>query len=296
MPRKPILERLTEGPPIVADGSTGAVLMQWGLDAGEPPERWVLEKPDNIRKLQTGYAEAGSEMLLSCTFGATRPRMERHELGDRLDEVCERAVELAREVAGNDRYVAGDIGPLGEFLQPLGTLSFDDAVEIFAEQTAAMVRGEVDLILVETMTDLNEMKAAIAGARQVTDLPVFASFSFDAGGRTMMGLSPQQAAEALLELEVAALGANCGKSLEDNIAAVRAMREAAPNAPLIAKPNAGLPRLVDGRTVFDTTPAEMAEAAREFVRLGARVIGGCCGNGHDHIRAIAEAVRQASAQ
>ncbi len=291
MPKLNILERVKQGLPIVADGSTGAILHGMGLVAGEPPERWVIENPDGIRALQSGYVKAGSEMLLSCTFGATRPRLELHNLGDSVAAVNTRAVELAREVGGEDVYVAGDIGPLGVFLAPLGTLSVEAATDIFAEQAAVLSAAGADLIYIETMSDLGEMRAAIAGARRATDLPIFATMSFDAGGRTNMGVSPAQFAEAMLELGVDAFGANCGKSLAENVTAVAAIREAAPDAVLIAKPNAGLPRLEGDETVFDTTPAEMAESAREFLKLGVRVLGGCCGSSYEHIKAIAELVR-----
>ncbi len=294
MPELNILERLTQDKPIVADGATGTNLHAAGLAGGEPPERWVMEKPEAIHALHQSFIDVGSELILSCTFGATRTRLKLAELDDHIIEINRRAVVLAREAAGAQAYTAGDIGPLGELLAPLGTITYEEAVDIFAEQAAALVDARPDLIYIETMTDLNEMKAAIEGARRASgDIPIFATMSFDAGTRTSMGVGPEQAAEALLEAGVAALGANCGKSLADNVAAAAAMREAAPRAILIAKPNAGLPRLeADGETVFDTTPAQMAASAREFLALGVKVIGGCCGTSPAHIQAIAAVVNE----
>ncbi|MBN1287813.1 MAG: homocysteine S-methyltransferase family protein [Anaerolineae bacterium] len=293
MPKSGILERLNQDPPMVGEGAHGTFLYAEGLPAGMLPEQWILEKPDVIRGMHQSYIDAGAESVITCTFGATRPRLAHAGLGDRLAEINRRAVELARTAAGDAVYVGGDIGPLGELLEPLGTLTFEDASDIFAEQAAALHTGGVDMMFIETMTDLNEMKAAIAGARRAApDLPVFALMSFDGGGgRTNMGVSPAQFAGAMLELKVDAFGANCGRGLPENVAAVGALRDAAPDAQLIAKPNAGLPRLEGDRTVFDTTPEEMAEAARAFLKLGVRLLASCCGSTPAHTRAIAGVVR-----
>ncbi len=287
-----ILSRLKSGRVIVADGAMGTMLQAAGLPIGASPEGWLLENPDAVRDVQRAYVEAGSDLILTCTFGGTRPRLERAGLADRVAEIGRRAVEIAREAAGSEAYVGGDIGPLGEFLAPLGTITYEQAVEIFAEQAAPLAEAGVDVLYIETMSDLNEARAAVEGTQQVSSsIPITVTLSFDRGGRTNMGVRPEQAAETLLELGVDALGANCGSTLEMTEGAVAKMHETAPQAFLIAKPNAGLPRMVGRETVYDATPEDMAEYARRFVALGARIVGGCCGSTPAHIAAIAQAVR-----
>jgi len=286
-----IISRLKSGRVIVADGATGTMLQKAGLPAGTPPDQWVLENPDPIRDLQRAYVEAGSDLIIACTFGANRARLERAGLADQLVEVNQRAVQIAREAAGDWAYVAADIGPTGELLAPIGTLTYEQALEIYAEQAAALAQAGVEVLYIETMSDLNEVKAAIAGAQQAApDIPIFATLSFDHHGRTNMGVKPEQAAEALQALNVAAFGTNCGATLEMTEGAVAKMHETAPQAALIAKPNAGKPRMVGREAVYDATPEDMAEYAKRFVALGARVVGGCCGSTPAHIRAIAEAI------
>jgi 5-methyltetrahydrofolate--homocysteine methyltransferase len=257
-----------------------------------PPEGWLLQNPGAVVGVHQAYIEAGSDLLLTCTFGATRSRLERSGLGDRVGEINQRAVEVAREAADDGAFVAGDIGPLGEFLTPLGTLTYEEAVGIFAEQAAALTKAGVDLLYVETMAALDEVNAAIEGALQAGEgTPVTVTLSFDSHGRTNMGVRPEEAAEALLEWGVNALGANCGATLDMTLGAVETMHQVAPGIPLIVKPNAGKPRLVGDEVVYDATPEDMASYARRFVDLGARIVGGCCGSTPEHIAAIARAVR-----
>ena len=291
MEKEDILSKLRRGSIIVADGAMGTMLQAAGLPAGMAPEVWLLENPDPVRGVHSAYVEAGSNLILSCTFGGTRTRLERPGLADRVAEVNRRAVEIAREAAGSKAYVAGDIGPLGKLLAPLGKLTYEQAVEIFAEQAAALAETEVDVLYIETMSDLNEAKAAVEGTQQAgSDIPIFATLSFDRHGRTNMGVKPEQAVETLLAMGVAAVGANCGATLEMTEGAVAKIHEVAPDAILIAKPNAGKPRVVGRDVVYDATPEDMAEYARKFVALGARVVGGCCGSTPAHIAAIAAAV------
>jgi 5-methyltetrahydrofolate--homocysteine methyltransferase len=286
-----ILSRLQSGRVLVADGATGTMLQAAGLPTGWPPERWVLENPDPIRDLQRAYVEAGSDLIIACTFGANRVRLERVGLADRIVEVNGRAVQIAREAAGDQTYVAADIGPTGKLLAPIGKMTYEQALEIFAEQAAVLAQAGVDVLYIETMSDLNEMKAAVGGAQQAApDIPIFATLSFDHHGRTNMGVKPEQAAEVLQALGVAAFGVNCGETLEMTEEAVAKMHEAAPKAPLIAKPNAGKPRMEGREVVYDATPEDMAEYAKKLVALGARVVGGCCGSTPEHIQAIAQAV------
>ncbi len=286
-----ILSRLKSDSVIVADGAMGTMLQAAGLPLGMPPEGWLLENPDAVRDVHRAYVEAGADLILTCSFGGTRTRLEQVGLAERVAEVNRRAVEIAREAVGDKVYVAGDIGPMGEFLAPLGQLTYEQAVEVFAEQAAALAEAGVDVLYIETMSDLDEVRAAAEAAQQAGyGIPIFATLSFDSHGRTNMGVRPEQATETLLALGVDALGANCGTTLEMTEGAVAKMHEAAPQTPLIAKPNAGVPRLVGQEVVYDATPEDMAEYARRFVALGARVVGSCCGSTPAHTAAIAEAV------
>jgi methionine synthase I (cobalamin-dependent) len=289
--RTPILQRLASGDVLIADGATGTMLQAVGLPMGTPGEAWVLERPEEIMKLHRAYVEAGSQLILTTTFGGTRARLKKAGLDVQTAEINRRAAELARQVAGDDRYVGGDIGPIGEMMAPIGPLTYDAAVELFAEQAQALAAGGVDCIYIETMSDLNEAKAAVEGARQVCDLPVFCTFTFDTHGRTSMGVSPAQAARAMAALGVPAIGANCGHAPEEVLDILPQMRQAAPDAHLIAKPNAGVPHMIKRQVVYDATPERMAELARRYVELGARIVGACCGSSPAHIAAIVAAIQ-----
>jgi methionine synthase I (cobalamin-dependent) len=277
---------------LVADGATGTMLQKAGLPQGAASERWNLENPDAIRTLHRGYLDAGANVILTNTFGGSRPRLKRDGLSEQVVEINRTAARLAREVAGESGVVFGDIGPTGELLEPLGPLSYVDAVAAFAEQASALAEGGADVILIETMSDLEEAKAAIQGARQTTQLPVLITMSFDTRGRTMMGVKPALAARTFTDLGVDGMGANCGRTLTETLSAIGEMRQAAPDALLIAKPNAGLPRQLEGAadSVYDVTPEIMAEYARKFAALGVKIFGGCCGSTPDHIRAVAKAL------
>ncbi len=280
---------------LVADGATGTELQAQGLPPGQAPEGWNLERPDAIQALHRSYLTAGAHLVYTNTFGGTRIRLEREGLAEQVAAINREAARLAREAAAEfeDRLVFGDMGPTGELLAPLGPLSADEAAAAFAEQAAALAEGGVDAIVIETMSDLNEARAAVEGARFACGLPLLVSMSFDTRGRTMMGVKPEDAARELWALDIAAIGANCGRTLEETLAAVRAMREAVPEALLLAKPNAGLPRTEGDDLIYDVTPEAMAEYARRYVaEAGVRIFGGCCGSTPAHIAAIAEALRE----
>jgi 5-methyltetrahydrofolate--homocysteine methyltransferase len=211
--------------------------------------------------------------------------------GDQVYQINLVAAQLAREVAGTEVLVLGSIGPTGQLLEPLGLLSYEQAVANFAEQATGLAEGGVDGLHIETMSDLQEAKAAVEGARQASTLPITVTMSFDTHGRTMMGVKPEDAVEFLLNLDVEAVGVNCGRSLEENLVAVTAMRRVAPNATLIAKPNAGLPRVeAGGEAIYDVTPQVMADYALKFKALQVKMFGGCCGSTPDHIAAVKTAL------
>lgn len=287
---------LKQGNLLIADGATGTMLQSLGLPAGMAPELWNVENPDAVRTLYQSYLDAGSGVILTNTFGGSRLKLERSgALGERCVELNQAAARLAKEVAGDRAYVAGDIGPTGELMEPYGLLSYEEALEVFGQQARALAEGGADLIWVETMSDLDEARAAVEAVRNVTDRPVFCSLSFGASGRTMMGVAPAQAVAALWPLGLTAIGANCGEGVEVIERVLPQMRAAlqelaGPGSyPLIAKPNAGLPRLVDGQTVFDLGPAELAAYLPRFVEWGARIVGACCGSSPAHIAALAAA-------
>jgi 5-methyltetrahydrofolate--homocysteine methyltransferase len=284
-------DRISQPGTLTADGATGTMLQQAGLPAGSAPERWNLENPDAIRALHRGYIDAGADLVLTNTFGGSRIKLEREGLGPQAAEINRAAALLAREAAGEDHFVLGDIGPTGQLIEPLGPLSYTDAVDAFAEQAAGLAAGGVDAILIETMSDLNEAKAAVEGVKRATSLPVLVTMSFDTRGRTMMGVKPARAIKELWPLGLAAVGANCGRTLTETLAAIEEMRQTLPEAVLMAKPNAGLPHLEDGSSVYDVTPETMGEYAHKFVAQGVKIFGGCCGSNPTHIRAIASALK-----
>ena len=281
-------ERLNLPGVLVADGATGTMLQRAGLPVGTSPVSWNLGNPEAVQALHRRYLDAGSDIVLTNTFGGNWPKLDAEGLGMQVAEVNGAAARLARMAAGNHALVFGDMGPTGKLLDPLGPLSYAEAVSIYAEQALALAGGGVNAIFIETMSDLNEAKAAVEGARRATRLPILVSMSFDTRGRTMMGVKPALAARELWCMGVAAVGANCGRTLSETLEAIQAMRQAVPDAVLIAKPNAGLPHLAEGgESVYDVTPEVMADYALKFYALGVKVFGGCCGSTPDHIRAIA---------
>jgi 5-methyltetrahydrofolate--homocysteine methyltransferase len=287
------LERLRSGEILVADGSTGASLQKMGLQPGTPPEDLVLDAPEMVLQLEGAFVAAGADIILTDTFGGTCLRMKESKYAERAPEVNRRAAELARQAASSRAgvLVAGSIGPTGMLIKPYGPLTVEQATASFAEQAGALAEGGVDLLLIETMFAFEEADAAFNGARSVTDLPIVVSFSYDRGLRTMMGVKPADMFKHYQEMGAAMIGANCGTTLENMEKILQEYATVDPSFPLWAKPNAGLPHLVDGVTTFDITPEQMAEYAVKYLRLGARVVGGCCGNTPEHIAAIARAVR-----
>ena len=287
------LEKLKTGI-LVADGATGTNLQKVGLKAGTHPEVWVLEDPEKIMALERSFVEAGSDLILTCTFGGTRLRFKDTPYADRMPEVNHKAVELARKAASvrTGVLVGGSMGPVGGLMKPYGPLTVEDVTAAYAEQAKALTEAGVDLLVIETQFSLEEAKAALEAARQAGDLPVVMSFSYDRGTRSMMGVKPEQVVKTFLPLGVIVIGANCGTTLENMETIIKEYAAAAPNIPLWAKPNAGLPVLNDaGETVFNVTPEQMGEAAAKFVAAGARVVGGCCGSTPGHIAGIAKAVK-----
>lgn len=289
------LERLNSGEILVADGATGSNLQRMGLKPGKPPEDLIIDGPDTILKLASSFAEAGSDIILTCTFGGTRMRMKDSKYQDRTPEVNMRAAEIARKAASlrDGGLVAGSMGPVGALIKPYGPLEAQDVKATFAEQAKALAEGGVDLLLIETMFSFEETTAAFEGARSMTDLPIVVSFSYDRGTRTMMGVKPKDVIKRYSEMGAALVGANCGTTLDNMEAVVKEYAATVPDFPLWVKPNAGVPHM-DIETeqgVYDMGPEDMAMYARKYVGLGAKVVGGCCGNTPEHIAAIVKAVK-----
>jgi 5-methyltetrahydrofolate--homocysteine methyltransferase len=289
------LERLDSDEILVADGATGSNLQKMGLKPGKPPEDLIIDDPDTILKLASSFAEAGSDIILTCTFGGTRMRMKDSKYQDRTLEVNMRAAEIARKAASQrtDGLVAGSMGPVGALIKPYGPLEVEDVKATFAEQAKALADGGVDFLLIETMFSFEETTAAFEGARSVTDLPIVISFSYDRGTRTMMGVKPKDVIKKYSEMGATLVGANCGTTLENMEAVIKEYAETIPNYPLWVKPNAGVPHM-DIETeqgVYDMTPKDMGNYAKKYVELGAKVVGGCCGNTPEHIAAIVRAVK-----
>lgn len=289
------LERLNSSEILVADGATGSNLQRMGLKPGKPPEDLVIDDPDILLKLAGSFVEAGSDIILTCTFGGTRLRMKDSKYQDRAPEVNMRAVEIARKAASarDGVLVAGSMGPVGALVKPYGPLEEDDVRATFAEQAKALTEGGVDLLLIETMFAFEETTPAFEGAKSATDLPIVVSFSYDRGVRSMMGVKPKDVIKKYSALGAAMVGANCGTTLENMELVIKEYAETLPNFPLWAKPNAGVPHM-DIETelgVYDMGPEDMARFSKCYVELGARVVGGCCGNTPEHVAAIVRAVK-----
>jgi 5-methyltetrahydrofolate--homocysteine methyltransferase len=275
---------------LVADGATGTNYQRMGIEPGVAPEEWVFDEPDKVQELHRRFVEAGAQLVLTCTFGGSSLRLADERLAGRGPELNRRAVELARQAVGDGVLVAGSIGPTGHLADPLGPLTHDLAVATFGEQAQALAEGGVDLLVLETFFSLDEGLWAVEGIRGVTDLPLVVSYSFDQGTRTMMGLTPAQVVQAFAPLGVAAVGANCGKSLVETDQIVDELLAAAGDLPLWVKPNAGVPRVVGEEVVYDAGPEDMARHLAGYVAKGVRAVGGCCGTTPEHLAAIAAAV------
>ncbi len=286
-------------PVIVSDGGMGTILQQRAIANGFSlpiyPERVMLESPELVRSIHIDYVKVGAMIVLTNTFACSRFQLEKRNNGNRFQEIHQTAAQIAREAAGEERLVFGDLGPLGEFFPPMGSLTHESATHAYAERAAALAdTGCIDAILVETQFDLREVESAIAGVRKATSLPLAVTMSFDTHRHTFMGVSPEDFSKALLGKGIDLIGANCGASITDTLGAIHAIRTMAPETRLWAKPNAGLPRIENGIEIYDLSPKEFANSAQQFAQLGVRVFGGCCGTTPDHIAQAAAALNEHS--
>ena len=287
-------ELLKSNDVILADGAMGTMLQAAGLSAGESPVLWNAEYPDRVRAVHRAYLNAGAQILITNTFTGSRFHLTRHGLASRVEELNRAGAAILRaeiDAAGGRVLAAGDIGPSGEMLAPLGSLQFDDAVAGFAEQARALIDDGVDVIWTMTHSDLEEARAVIEGVRRVSrEIPIIVTMTFDTHGRTMMGVTPEQAARSLTEWGAAAIGGNCGNGPEEILEVIQKMRAVAPDIVLVAKSNAGKPEIVDGKTMYRATPEVMAQSGLALRDADARIIGGCCGTTPAHIKAMRDAL------
>ncbi len=278
---------------LLADGATGTTLFGMGLEAGGAPELWNIDKPENIMKLHQGFVDAGSDIILTNSFGGTRHRLKLHDADGRVHELNKAAAEIANKVADTaDRkiIVAGSVGPTGELFVPLGELTFDAAVESFTEQMLGLKDGGADVLWIETMSAPEEMQAA-AKAAIATGLPYVITASFDTAGRTMMGMLPADFHGVIKEDEKPlAIGANCGVGASDLLSSVLDMTKADPSAIIVAKANCGVPQIKGDEVVYTGTPDLMHDYTKLAMDAGATIIGGCCGTTCDHLAEMRKAI------
>ena len=289
-----IYEALAQGT-LVSDGAMGTMLQESGLDDGGAPELWNVEHPDRIEAVLEAYAAAGANLITTNTFGGTAGRLAMHGLEDRLYELNKAGAEVARKVADRhpNCFVMGDVGPSGELMDPMGTLTLESAKEIFSAQIKALVDGGVDAILIETMSDLAEVEAAVNAAKEVAPhLPIIATMSFDTNLRTMMGVKPTLAVTYLASLGVRIIGANCGRGIDEMRVIAKELVDARPDGVfIITQSNSGLPKLVGDTFIYEGTPNEMGKYATEMKSFGVNVVGSCCGSTPAHTATISAAVQ-----
>lgn len=290
MTREAFRELVKKGP-VLLDGATGTNLQKAGMPVGVCPEQWILENSEVLIDLQKRYVEAGTDILFAPTFTASRIKLKEYGLEDHLEEMNRKLVALSKEAAkGTNALVAGDLTMTGEQLYPLGDLMFEDLVDVYKEQAKIIAEAGADLFVVETMMSLQECRAAVLAIREVCDLPVMVSLTYNEDGRTLYGTDPVTAVVVMQSLGADAVGMNCSTGPEAMLEPIAKMAEYAA-IPLLAKPNAGMPELIDGQTVFNVEPEEFAEVGKKLVEEGAAIIGGCCGTTPEHIRALKEAVK-----
>ncbi len=299
MPEVGLIERIEQGV-FLLDGAMGTQLIARGIDVGTCNDYLNIASPDIISDVHRAYLQAGSDAVITNTFGANKYTLARHGLADEVAGINEAGAQVARQAATEHKYVLGDIGPCGDFLEPLGTLKANELRDAFARQAEALLTGGVDGLLIETMTALDEVTIAVEAAKSVSgDLPVLASMSFDKAGdsfKTMMGVGVEDAAAKLVSLGVDAIGFNCGTATLDEYVKlaknlVLAVRASSDKVIVFAEPNAGKPELVEDKAVYKVSPDEFAAAAEKIHSAGVSMIGGCCGTGPAHIEAVAEKLK-----
>jgi 5-methyltetrahydrofolate--homocysteine methyltransferase len=289
-----IIDQIKKGKVLVSDGAWGTFLQQKGLKLGECPEEWNITHPEEVFDIAKSYIDAGADMIETNSFGGTIFKVEKYGLGDKVFELNKAAAAISRKAAG-DKFVIGSVGPTGKILM-MGDVTEEELYDAFKEQVKGLEAGGVDAIMIETMTDLDEARLAIRAAKENTNCEVFCTMTFDktvqGEFRTMMGVSPTEMVNTLIDAGAELIGANCGNGIADMIGIVEEIRKTNSEIPVLVHANAGMPHYHDGQTVFPETPDEMANLVPKIIAVGANVIGGCCGTTPGHIYRVREAVNK----
>jgi len=288
-----ILDELRQGKVLLSDGAWGTLLQSKGLNPGECPELWNITHRKDVSDIAEAYLNAGCDIIETNSFGASRLKLSQYGLGDRVNELNEAAASISREIAGTDKHVAGSVGPTGKMLL-MGDVTGEELYENYKEQSIALEKGGADIIIIETMTDLDEASFAVKAARENTNCTVIVTMTFskDLKGEffTMMGVSPFEMVNSMKAAGAHIVGSNCGNGIRDMISIVTAIRAVDKNIPVIIQANAGLPEYIDGKTVFRESPEMMASYIPDLLKEGANIIGGCCGTTPEHIREMGRAL------
>jgi len=291
---KKIFQEIQNGKVLVSDGAWGTFLQKKGLKPGECPESWNLSRPDDVYDIARSYIDAGADMIETNSFGGNYFKLKNYGLENQVFELNKLAAEISRRAAGPDHFVLGSVGPTGKLLM-MEEVTEDELYQAFKEQSMALEAGGADAIVIETMTDLEEARLAVKAASENTGCEVICTMTFDkilsGEYRTMMGISPTEMVEALIDAGATVVGANCGNGMAEMIGIVKEIRKVNAKIPILIHANAGMPQYCDGETTFPESPADMANRIKEIVEAGANIIGGCCGTTPDHICEVHHAVR-----
>lgn len=290
-----IAAKIQSGKILISDGAWGTFLQQKGLAPGECPELWNLSRPNDVFEIAKSYIDAGSDMIETNSFGGSSFKLAAYGLSDKVYEINKAAAEISRKAAGSNRHVLGSIGPSGKMIM-MGDVTYEEFYEAYKQQAIALADGGADAMVVETMSDLDEAKAAVHACLDNTNCEVICTMTFEKSGdnefHTMMGVTPAQMTKELVALETHIIGANCGNGIQNMIGIVKEIRKVNKTIPVLIHANAGAPVYKDGQTIFPETPEQMAEFVKILIDSGANIIGGCCGTTPEHIRRIAQLVRQ----
>jgi len=295
MSRKKITEVVSSGKILISDGAWGTFLQKKGLQPGECPELWCIERPDDVKSIAQSYIEAGSDMVEANSFGGTCFKLEHYGLADKTSEINEAAARISREAAGENNWVIASIGPTGKILL-MGDVTDEELYNAFKEQAVALEKGGADAVCIETMSAIDEAVIAIKAAKENTNLEVICTFTFERtvndDYRSMMGVSPTDMAKAVVEAGADIIGTNCGNGFERMIDIVKEIKAAVPEMPILVHANAGAPVNVNGVDTFPDTPEDMKSRIKDMVEAGANIIGGCCGTTPAHISAMKEGINE----
>ena len=288
-----LLQTLAAGKVLLSDGAWGTLLLEKGLQPGECMENWNITRPDDVYEIACSYVKAGSDMIETNSFGANRFKLRQYGLADKTTEINRAAAELSRKAAGSDKHVLGSMGPTGKILM-MGDVTEEELYTVFSEQATALEQGGADSIIIETMTDLDEARIAVGAANENTCCTIICTMTFertaDGSFKTMMGVGPADLPPVLIAAGADIIGSNCGNGTKDMIDILKDFRDILPDFPLMIQGNAGMPKYIQGKTVFDETPEETASYIPSLLKYGVNIVGGCCGTTPEHIREIYKTV------